>query len=405
MTASPRLVALDAVRGAAVLGILLLNIVDFAMPGYAYVDPNFYGGADGANWWAWALNFAFADGKFRGLFTVLFGASAALIAERSASPARVHYARMATLFAIGMVHAYLVWSGDILVSYAICGALLYVALRWRTASLLAIAAILMIGQLAGGAATYAGARHFEARATAPGAPAATRRTYAAYRAGLDDLRAAIPADLAASRGGWRSVLPHRVAEAWEAQTHVLPATIAETIALMLLGIALYRSGFLDGRWPRRRYLLLLVAGYGLALPLYLPLIRWIDATRFDPVTLALAQPLHLVVLRPVVMLAHAALVILLLGRSPRLAAVGRMALSNYLACSLVGTFLFCGYGLGLYGHLQRWQLYPIVLAVWIAMLLWSKPWLDRFAYGPAEWLWRSMARGRWQRLTRGPPAP
>lgn len=400
MTTPTRLLPLDAVRGAAVLGILLLNIVDFAMPAYAYVDPTFYGGDTGANWAAWALNFALADGKFRGLFTLLFGASTALIADHVTNPARTHYARMATLLIIGMAHAYLIWSGDILVSYAICGALLYAALRWTTPTLLAIAAILMIGQLATGAATYTAARNFEAQATAPDAKPETRAKWAKYRGELETMRAEIPQDLAAYRGGWSTALPHRIDEAFKAQTRIMPATLPEAFALMLLGIALFRTGFFAGSWPRRRYLQLIAIGYGIALPLYLPLIHWLDATAFSPIALALAQPLHLTLLRPFLMLAHAATVILLLGHSPRLAAVGRMALTNYLATSLICTFLFCGYGLGLYGHLERWQLYPIVLAIWAAMLLWSKPWLDRFAYGPAEWLWRSMARGRLQPLRR-----
>ena len=83
----------------------------------------------------------------------------------------------------------------------------------------------------------------------------------------------------------------------------------------------------------------------------------------------------------------------------RIAAVGRMAFSNYLATSLLCTLLFYGYGLGWFGRLERWQLYPIVAVICAAMLLWSKPWLDRFAYGPFEWLWRSMARLKLQPIT------
>ena len=143
LAGSTRIVALDAVRGMAVLGILLLNIVDFAMPRYAYVDPTFYGGASGADWWAWALSFIVADGKMRGLFSMLFGASTLLVAERAQaagdSPFRVHMARMTVLFLIGMVHAYLIWSGDILVLYALCGVLAFAFREARMSTLLAIA--------------------------------------------------------------------------------------------------------------------------------------------------------------------------------------------------------------------------------------------------------------------------
>jgi len=79
-----------------------------------------------------------------------------------------------------------------------------------------------------------------------------------------------------------------------------------------------------------------------------------------------------------------------------LAAAGRMAFTNYLATSLICTTLFYGYGLGWYGHLSRWQLYPVVFAIWAAILIWSRLWLAHFRFGPFEWLWRSLARGSFQ---------
>jgi uncharacterized protein len=397
-----RIATIDAVRGLAVLGILLLNIVAFAMPGYAYVDPTFYGGAEGANWWAWAIAFVVADGKMRGLFTMLFGASTVLIAERALTtgepPATLHYARMASLFVIGMIHAYLIWSGDILVLYAVCGALAFAAWRWDVSRLLAVAVLLMGAQLAGGIASHVAARHFETRATAPDAAPELREKWQKFQRNLGDLRTTIPAELAAFGGGWREALPKRVAVTWDAQRHVLPRTIPETIALMLVGMALYRSGFFSGRWSRRRYRTVMLVGYGACLPLYAAIAWWIGRSNFDPITMLLTEPLHLVLLRPWLALAHAAALILLVQGNAmpwltsRLAAAGRMAFSNYLGTSLICTFLFCGYGLGWYGKLERWQLYPIVALVWAAILLWSKPWLARFDHGPAEWLWRACVR-------------
>lgn len=414
----PRIAALDAVRGVAVMGILLLNIVSFALPRPAYGDPTFGGGGSPANWWAWAITFVLAEGKMRGLFTMLFGASTILIAERAAaasrSPARRHYARMASLFVIGMVHAYLIWSGDILVLYALCGAIVFLAWRWDILRLLAIAVLLLAAQLASGALDHAAARRFEERATAEDAPPALRREWARYTSGLDQLRAGAAAEAAAFRGGWAEALPMRVAITAEAQRTALPATMPETIALMLLGMALYRSGFFSGAWPARWYRAVLIVGYGLCLPLYLPLVWWIDRRGFDPITLLLSEPLHLVLLRPALALAHATVIIRLVTRaapSPlsrrltnRLAAVGRMAFSNYLGASIVGTYLFCGYGLGLFGYLERWQLYLVVLGLWLLMLVWSPLWLGRFACGPFEWLWRSLSRARVEPLKRATPA-
>ena len=84
----------------------------------------------------------------------------------------------------------------------------------------------------------------------------------------------------------------------------------------------------------------------------------------------------------------------------RIAAAGRCAFSNYLGASLVATAIFYGHGLGLYGRLSRWELYPLVFAMWAAMLLWSAPWLARYRFGPFEWLWRSLSRGAAQPMRR-----
>jgi len=410
MLAPARLATLDAVRGFAVMGIVLLNIVDFAMPGYAYVDPYFYGGADGANWAVWAVNYVIADGKMRGLFTMLFGASTVLVAEQAVrsgeSPVRVHYARIAALVMFGMIHAYLIWSGDILVLYSIVGAVVFLAWRWPTRTLLAFGIILLAFKLLGGLTDYAAAKRFEAAATAPDARPAVQRQWREYLAAQTPPVAERDTELAAYRGSYRDALRARTEMAVFMQTVVHQQSLSDTTALMLIGMALFRLGFFSGAWSRRSYWRLALLSYAICLPLYIPLVWWIDATRFSPVTLVATEAIHLSLLRPWLALAHAAMVILFVQSgawrwlAERLAATGRMAFSNYIGTSIVCTLIFNGYGLGWFGYLERWQCYPIVLGVWAIMLLWSKPWLDRFAYGPLEWLWRSAARWQWQPLRR-----
>ncbi|MCW6535907.1 DUF418 domain-containing protein [Sphingomonas lycopersici] len=408
--APARIATLDAVRGVAVMGILLLNIVSFALPAYAYVDPHFAGGAEGANWWSWAIVFVLADGKMRGLFTMLFGASTVLVAERALasgeSPARVHYARAASLFAIGLVHAYLIWAGDILTLYAVCGALAFVAWRWPVRMLASLGALLLLWQLALGLLVYNDTRRFEAAAATPHASAAVRAQWKDYQAALLPPHPPVAEQIAIYRGDWNTVTRARAEAALEIETQVMPWMLPETFGLMLLGMALFRAGFFSGGWARRHYWAVAVAGAGVTIPLYVALAGWMSATHFDPILLLLTEPLHLTLLRPALAVAEAALVILFVtsGRArwlaARLTAAGRMAFSNYLGTSIVCTLIFYGYGLGWFGQLERWQLYPVVFAIWIAMLGWSQPWLERFAYGPAEWLWRSLARGRWQSFRR-----
>ncbi|MDF2496256.1 DUF418 domain-containing protein [Sphingomonas sp.] len=401
---SRRIATIDGVRGFAVLGILLLNIVAFAMPSYAYVDPTLYGGTTGANWWVWALTFILADGKMRGLFTMLFGASTLLIADRAGqsgtSPTRTHYARMVSLLGIGLVHAYLIWSGDILVLYALSGAIVFLARRWDVPRQLAVAALLMIAPLASAALDYAALQHFQALATAPGASPAVLAEWARYQADVASINATVPAELSAFRGDWQQVSAMRVELAWQAQRRIFPDMAAETIGLMLLGMVLFRTGFFSGGWPASWYRATLAVGYGLCLPGYVAIAWWIRRSGFDPMVLLLAEPLHLALLRPPMAMAHATLIIALISRVPsgwlslRLTAAGRMAFTNYLMTSIICTLLFYGYGLGWFGYLERWQLYPIVCLVWLLILLWSKPWLDRFAMGPLEWLWRGLTMGK-----------
>src|ERR1700759_1518662 len=150
-----RHIFIDAVRGFAVLGILLMNIVGMGMPAFAYIDPTYAGGSTGADLWTWAVNNVLTDAKMRKLFTMLFGASAVLIAERAEGgrpgPAQTHYRRMFWLFVIGMIHAHFLWWGDILVTYSLAGLMLFpfrkLSIRSQVIVGVAILAVLLAANL------------------------------------------------------------------------------------------------------------------------------------------------------------------------------------------------------------------------------------------------------------------
>ena len=139
--------SIDAVRGFAVLGILLMNIVGMGLPSFAYLDPTYAGGSHGADFWTWAVNNVLTDGKMRGLFTMLFGASTVLIAQRAEggrpSALQTHYRRMFWLFVIGMIHAYFLWWGDILVTYALAGLLIFPFRKLDPKLLIALGALIL----------------------------------------------------------------------------------------------------------------------------------------------------------------------------------------------------------------------------------------------------------------------
>ncbi|MEO5938088.1 MAG: DUF418 domain-containing protein [Sphingomonas sp.] len=410
--AGQRLRTLDAVRGFAVMGILLLNINGLAMPDYAEVDPSFYGGADGANWWTWAIAYVVGDGKMRGLFTMMFGASTVLIADRAfvneQSPARVHYTRMATLFVFGMLHAYLIWAGDILVLYSLVGAVAYFGWRAKPRVLLMIGMGLLAYKAGDGLFAW---HHLEtgriAAAAGKGNAVAAADWRAFAKASAVDPNGAAK-EVAAYRGSYAEALTSRMRTAIFFQTVINRIAFVDTLGLMLIGMALFRRGFFSGEWSRRRYWI--AAG---AVPMlwttYVPLVAWLSDTRWMPLTMVATESIQLTLLRPFLSLGYAAAIILFVQSdravwlADRLAATGRMAFSNYLGASIVLTLFFNGNGLGWYGYLQRWQCLIVVAAVWVLMLAWSKPWLERFAYGPFEWLWRSAARGKLQRF-RGLPS-
>jgi uncharacterized protein len=391
------------------MGILMMNIVAFAMPEAAYSNPVAYGGHTGIDFAVWLANAILIDGKMRGLFSFLFGASMLLVIERAAAKgenaARVHFARMFWLFAFGMAHLALLWWGDILNHYALVGVVAWLFRKLPPHKLVAMAVVLLAVEFAlvldVGHQIAAG----EAAVRAGHASAEVSRAYAANRANLGVPPAAeIARDLAVHRSGYAAIFADRLPEALRAPSQAFFFLGIETLAYMLLGMAGLRSGLLTGAWPRRAYVRGAAIGFGIGVPACaliatIPIRHGFDTASVAMSTLVWSEPL-----RPVMILGWACLIVLAIrpggALTARVAAAGRMAFSNYLGTTLVCTTLFYGYGFGLYGRLSRAELYPVVVAVCTLILLWSQPWLARFRYGPMEWLWRSLARGRLQPMRR-----
>jgi uncharacterized protein len=406
-----RIATLDIVRGVAVMGILAMNIVAFAMPDAAYMNPMAYGTRGPADLGSWLVSFLFVDGRMRGLFSFLFGASLLLVVERAEAggrdPAAVHYARMIWLLVFGLLHFYLIWWGDILSLYAPVGMIAYAFRRAAPRTLILWAVGLLLVQLALFASLALWFQHAAAAAAAPAASPAAVQSWGEMQEGLGLYTPAQLHDvLARYRGSWSGIVSHTLGEDLFEPVRSFLLFCWETLAYMLLGMAALRTGFLTGAWSGRNYRRVMLAGFGIGIPAY-ALLAWLEArggfAAQDIMTWGVAAT---VPFRPAMIGATAALVILLTrgggGLAPRIAAAGRAAFTNYLGTSLIMTGLFYGWGLGLFGRLSRVELWIPVIAMWAVMLLWSKPWLDRFAYGPFEWLWRSLARGRLQPMRKTP---
>ncbi|MEQ1687513.1 MAG: DUF418 domain-containing protein [Sphingopyxis sp.] len=404
---SPRISGLDVTRGFAVMGILAMNIIAFAMPQTAYITPVNWGGDSGADLAIWTVNYVLIDSKMRGLFSMLFGASTLLVIQSAAaagrSPARTHFARMAVLALFGLLHYYLIWSGDILFLYAAVGLLLYLfrdlAVRplviWGT-GLIAMNTLLMgavVTSLALGGASDAPSELVEARTKF--------ETDFAYHS------AASAQEVALHRSSYTAIVADKSGQ----KKRFTPMASAlqfgmETLGLMLIGMALFKSGLLGGTWSLGRLARWQNRCLGIGIIANIGLLYTQISGGMEPLTLLAATLVYSVPFDVMMSVGYAALFMGLAQRfatAPiiaRIAAAGRAAFTNYLGTSLLMTGIFYGYGLGLFGNVTRAACYAFVIAAWALMLLWSKPWLERFHYGPLEWLWRSLARWRVQPLAR-----
>jgi len=397
--------SIDGLRGLAVMGILLMNIAGFALPSGAYFNPLAGGGAAPADLAVWAVNFVLVDGKMRALFSILFGASTAIVVARAEAAGRngagVHLARMATLALFGIAHLVLIWQGDILLHYALIGTVALPFLLLETRELIRVAILLLLAQLVAEGifvANFASIRH---DALAPGAARAAIDAWHGVAATIGIGRPQeITAAIARMRGPWSGIAADNLGSAITGIPFFIGFNGPETLAYMLIGMAGLRSGFLTGAWERRRYLRWSAIGFATGLPPVMALCWLCVHGDFDTLTTFTAATLGGVPFRPILALAEAALALAWLAARdrPRLRAVGRMAFSNYLGTSLLMTALFDGWGFGLFAHVERIWLYPIVAAVWALMLLWSPWWLARFRYGPLEWAWRSLARREFQAM-------
>jgi uncharacterized protein len=306
---------------------------------------------------------------------------------------------MGWLLAIGLIHAYLIWDGDILVPYAFCGLLLlWWARRLPAAGLAAAAVTLLIVGAALGAAWG------QMWAEMP----------PALRASELELwmptREQSMAQLAALHGSYFEVVASRASFAFEAQTFVFVAFFVWRCGgMMLLGMALWKWGFLAGRRTTREYAATAAAclTIGWSLAAY-------GSVRLESIRYAMPErtlaDLWNYAGAALASIGYAATLILIVrsgalgGLRRALAAVGQMALTNYLLHSLIGAIVFLGWGFGLAGRADYAEQLVFVAAVWTLQLIASPIWLRRFRFGPAEWVWRSLTYWEMQPMRRATPA-
>jgi uncharacterized protein len=395
-----RIVSIDVLRGFALLGILPMNIQYFSMISAAYSNPTAYGNLTGVNYWVWLLCHVLADEKFMTIFSMLFGAGILLMTSRIEAAGKpsagLHYRRMGWLIGFGLAHAYLLWSGDILVTYGMCGMVAYLARKLRPRTLL-ILGLLTIAVASGTLTAYGiWSQHWSARDVQMATEDLWKPTLAE-----------VASEIKAYRGTWLDQMKFRAPDSARMETNFFVGfTFWRVTGLMLVGMALFKLGFFSARRRAPDYWTMITIALAFGIPLILYGTRRDFANGWDfRYSFFYGAQFNcwgsiLVSLGWVgaMMLASRAAALLALTR--RLAAVGRMAFTNYIMHTLICTTIFYGHGFGLFGKVERiWQ-FAIVVVIWIAQLLLSPIWLKHFLFGPLEWLWRSLTYWQWEPFRR-----
>ncbi len=406
MSASQRYLEMDALRGFAVMGILAINIAAFAQPEMSFINPLVSSHASGLDLGSWAANFILFDGKMRGLFSLLFGASTALVIERAIasgqSAAKVHFSRMFWLAIFGLFHFFFLWIGDILFLYAGSGCVLFLFRDWSAERLIkwgviayVTGAILLITSLAPMLALLQ-----EAGQANP--PQDVLDKISEIYAELGTLPADVAAETARLQGGFSGLLNYNLSEQWSTPLENLMLGPIETIPLMMIGMGLYKNGFILGEESRATYLKIGLWMMAVSLPFFIAFAAIAYVQDFNTIWMMNITQAWSILPRLLMIIGYVALFILISQQFrnslllQRVAAAGRAAFSNYLGTSILMTFIFYGWGLGYFEQFGRFELQLFVLGAWAVMLFWSRPWLTRFRYGPLEWLWRSLAKGQAQ---------
>lgn len=384
-----RISALDSIRGFALLGILLMNIASFGLPFAAYENPMAAGGHTGKNLVAWIIMSIFADGKMRGIFSLAFGASVYLLVDRlirkgaGAVAADIHYRRMLWLLLFGIIHGYLVWSGDILYLYAMCGLMLYPLRKLSPRILLAAAGLMLAFMTVGGVYQYSHVLKLERDSFQIAADEKAGKKLTPqqedskkewgqiekdFTPSADDIKQ----DVDAHRGGYFKLVAFR-----SSQTHHFEATALyenlDILMMMLVGMALMKMGVLSGSYSPRFYVVMALIGFGIGLTSDIVAVWWIVRNNFSLGAWYITGAEY--EFGRFTAFGYIAVTMLLVNAgalravTSTLGSVGRMAFSNYILTSLICTTIFEGYGFGLFDRLQRYQLYYVVAAVWLLILV------------------------------------
>ena len=412
LKSSDRIQSLDIMRGVVLLGILIMNINGMGLAG-AYGDPTVSGGATGWNLTTWiTANFAF-EGTMRALFSLLFGVGMFIFMDRlekkraGIDAANIYFRRLMWLLVFGLIHGYLLlWTGEILYQYALMGFLVFSFRNLPPIKLTFVAVLLFsIGALW----NYADYR----KDIKFGEDVALIETYKLEGKTLSrDLQEVAvkwenmewersPEGIAEyntnMRKGYLDVVVFLAPENQHYDENwPYRYDLWDVLSMMLLGIALFKWKILSAEKSYKFYAIMAALGYLIGLSINYHEIHSIMESDFSLLSFSKANITYDLGRVPVA-IGHVGAIMLfcklplLKWLKGSLAAVGKMALTNYVMHSVFAMFIFTGAGFGLFGTLQRFELLYIVFAIWIFQLIASPIWLKYYQYGPLEWIWRNLS--------------
>lgn len=407
-----RIESLDIMRGIVLCGILLMNINGFGLA-HAYNDPTVSGGATSWNLTTWITTNLFFEGTMRALFSLLFGVGMFVLLDRfekrgaGIEAANIYFRRLTWLLIFGLIHAYLLlWDGEILYNYALMGFFVFVFRNLSPKKLISSALLLFAIGTFWSYCDYKSDIKFVADValakenTIAGKPLSRELIEASqkwekmewehsaegiafYNESMQKSYPEVVAFLAPINNYYNTYWTYRY-DLWD------------ILSMMLLGIGLFKMSILSAQKSYRFYGIMALVGYGIGLTVNYFEIYTIYQNNFSFLSFSKTNITYDLGRVPVAM-GHIAL-IMILCKLPILkwlkysiAAIGKMALTNYIMHSIICMIVFTGVGFGLFGKLQRYELLYVVFSIWIFQLILSPIWLKYYHFGPMEWLWRSLS--------------
>ncbi len=423
-----RIVILDSLRGIAILGILLMNIPGFALPAPAsYGDPSVLNEWGTINFKTWYFIDWFMEGSQRGIFSMLFGAGIILFITRQEKKAEGLWAtdyflrRQLWLLVFGLFNAFvLLWFWDILFQYAIIGIIMFAFRRLSPKALIigAFISLLLMTARENVDADRERKMIYKGEAIAKMDTTVTKltdeqkanlgaMTEFKERTSQGGKEKQMQKSLKAVRGSYGGFYEYQSERSFQSEIHYTYDGLWDIMIFMFLGMAFFKNGVITGQASAKVYWWMFIVGLGVGLTLSYfrlqPLIEY-KFNRFDILKngsfefYEISRTFRAIGIFGLIMLLYKSGWFKWLFALMR--PVGQMAFTNYLMQSLLVGLFFYGIGFGLFGKLQRHEIYYVVASVWIVQIIYSHIWLKYFRFGPLEWAWRSLTYWKVQPFVR-----